>query len=125
MNAIMTSPKAAALAAFLLTLPFMALNTIAANQIEPLYTIFKVDTAGAFWDHPVGHISLIAVLLLFPLGAMISIGPMLRKTADGGRGFYPANAILALSLLVFFMLVSGALLEEIYRCNILGIPNCD
>lgn len=125
MSAISTNPKAAAFTAFLLTLPFMILNTIAANQIEPLYTIFKVNTAGSFWDYPVGHISLLVVLLLFPLGATISIRPMLQKTNDGERKFYFVNILLAVIMVGFFVLISGALLEEIYRCNIIGVLNCD
>ena len=65
-NIVISNPKSAALIAFLFTLPFMVLNTIAGNQIEPFFTIFKVNTGGGFWDHPVGHISLIVALLLFP-----------------------------------------------------------
>jgi hypothetical protein len=65
-NIIFSNPKSAALVAFLFTLPFMVLNTIAGNQIEPFYTIFKVNTGGGFWDHPVGHISLIVSPASFP-----------------------------------------------------------
>lgn len=124
-NIIVSNPKSAALVAFLFTLPFMVLNTIAGNQIEPFYTIFKVNTGGGFWDHPIGHISLIIALLLFPLGAIIAIRPMLQKTENDRQKLYLVNIILAAIMFGFFFLISGALLEEIYGCNVLQIPNCD
>lgn len=117
--------KLAALVAFLFTLPFMILNTIAGNQIEPFYTIFEVNTGGGFWDHPVGHISLIAALLLLPVGAVIAIRPMFHMGADGTRKFHLVNITLAVIMIAFFFLISGALISEIYRCNVLQIPNCD
>lgn len=124
-NMIVLNPKSAALIAFLFTLPFMVLNTIAGNHIEPFYTIFMVNTGGGFWDHPIGHISLIIALLLLPAGAVISIRPMLQRQADGTRRFLFINTLLAVILLTFFFLVSNALISEIYRCNVLDIPNCD
>lgn len=124
-NIVISNPKSAALIAFLFTLPFMVLNTIAGNQIEPFFTIFKVNTGGGFWDHPVGHISLIVALLLFPIGAVISIRPMFQKGADGKRKFHLMNVLLAVIMVFLFVLISGALISEIYRCNVLQIPNCD
>src|SRR6185436_20107245 len=41
-NRLVSNPKSAALVAFLFILPFMVLNTIAGNQIEPFFTIFEV-----------------------------------------------------------------------------------
>lgn len=125
MTNITTNARAAALIGFLLTLPFMLLNTIASNQIEPLATLFKINTAGGFWDHPIGHISASIALLLLPCGAVIAMRPMFQKGAAGKRKFYWLNILLALLLLGLFVLIAGALLEEIYRCNVLQIPNCD
>lgn len=120
MKNIISNPKPAALIGFLFTTPFMLLNTIAGNQIEPFYTIFKINTAGAFWDYPVGHISAIVALLLLPLGAFVAIRPVFQQ-----RKVYALNLMLALILLCLFVLISTALAEEIYRCNVLLIPNCD
>jgi hypothetical protein len=103
----------------------MILNTIAGNQIEPFFTIFKVNTGGNFWDHPVGHISLIVALLLLPTGAIISTRPLFQKGANGQRKFHLINVLLAASMLALFVLISVALLSEVYRCNVLLIPNCD
>jgi len=124
-NIVISNPRSAALIAFLFTLPFMVLNTIAGNQIEPFFTIFEVNTGGGFWDHPVGHISLIVALLLFPIGAVISIQPMFQKGADRKRKFHLMNVLLAVIMVFLFVLISGALISEIYRCNVSQIPNCD
>ena len=124
-NTLISNPKSAALVAFLFTLPFMVLNTIAGKQIEPFFTIFEVNTGGGFWDHPVGHISLIVALLLLPIGAIIAMRPIFQKGADGKRKFHLLNILLAAVMLFLFILISGALLSEIYRCNVLQIPNCD
>ncbi len=125
MKNIISNPKSAALIGFLLTLPFMLLNTIANNEIEPFFTFFKINTAGGFWDHPIGHIAVIVALLLLPFGAVISIRPMFQKGADGKRKFHLMNILLAVIMLALFVLISGALISEIYRCNVLQIPNCD
>lgn len=120
MKNVISNPKAAALTGFLFTMPFMLLNTIAGNQIEPFYTIFKINTGGAFWDHPVGHISALVALLLLPLGAFIAVWPGLQK-----RKMYLVNMLMGVLMLGCFVLISGAFIDEIYRCNILLIPNCD
>jgi len=125
MKNVHVNPRSAALIAFLFTLPFMVLNTIAGKQIEPFFSIFEVNTAGGFWDHPVGHVSLVVALLLLPIGAIIALWPIFQKGADGRRKLHLMNILLAAALLCLFFLISGALLEEIYRCNILLIPNCD
>jgi hypothetical protein len=125
MRSISSNPKSAALASSVLILPLLILNSIAGNQLEPLYSIFKVNTGGGFWDHPIGHISLVIALLLLPVGAVIAMRPMLHTGADARRQFYLINGVLALLMLALFFLISGALLEEMYRCNVLQIPNCD
>lgn len=125
MRSIILNPRFAVISALLLTLPFILLNTIANRQIEPFFTFFKIDTAGGFWDYPVGHISASVALLLLPVGAVIAARPMVQKGADGRRKFYWLNGLLAVLLCAFFVLITGALFEEIYRCNVLQIPNCD
>lgn len=125
MKAIISNPKPAALISLLLTLPFILLNTIAINSIEPFFTIFKINTGGGFWDHPIGHSTALVALLPLPCGALISIRPMLQASGARKREFYLMNILLSVILLTASVLITGALLEEIYRCNVLQIPNCD
>ena len=125
MQSGISNPKSAMLIGLLFTLPFILLNTIANNHIEPFFSIFRVNTGGGFWDHPVGHISLVLALIFLPVGAIISIWPMTMRGEDGKRKYHFVNVLFAVLLLALFVLISGALLEEIYRCNILQVPNCD
>ncbi|MGH7598481.1 MAG: hypothetical protein ACREOI_19160 [bacterium] len=112
MKNIISKPKSAALLAFLLFLPAMLLNTIAANEIEPFFTFFKVGTSGGFWANPIGYLAIIVCLLLLPVGGVIAIRPMIQKGADGTRRLYLINGILAAIMLVFFILVSGVLIAD-------------
>lgn len=125
MKAVIANPKPAALISLLFTLPFILLNAIAINRIEPLFTIFQINTGGAFWDYPIGHSTALIALLLLPCGAIIALRPMLQVSADGKRKFYWMNAFLTVLLLAAFVLIASALIEEIYRCNVLQVPNCD
>lgn len=125
MKALISNPKSAALLSLLLTLPLILLNTIAINRIEPFFTIFQINTGGNFGDHPLGHSAALVALLLLPCGALISLRPLLQTGGGGKRAFYLVNIFLSMLLLAAFVLITGALIEEIYRCNVLQIPNCD
>ena len=124
MKALIANPKSAVLFSLLLTLPLILLNTIAINRIEPFFTIFQINTGGNFRDHPIGHSAALLALLLLPCGALISVRPLLQP-GGGKRTFYLVNIFLSVLLVAVFVLIVGALLEEIYRCNLLRIPNCD
>lgn len=125
MKAMISNPKSAALFSFLLTLPLILLNTIAINRIDPFFTIFQINTAGSFWDYPIGHSTALVALLLLPCGAAIALRPLLQTGGSGKQAFYLVNIFLSVIMLAAFVLISGALIEEIYRCNVLQIPNCD
>ncbi len=116
-----TNPKLAALGGVLLALPFLAANAIVGNRIEPFFSLIRpaVHTSGR------EYVLLVSVLLLIAVGALVSARPMLRKAADGTRRLYLANAIVAALLFIFFIFVSVGLGSDIYRCDVLGIPNCD
>jgi hypothetical protein len=68
---------------------------------------------------------LFMVVLLIPVGAFLAAHPLLQNGADGTRRFYAVNAILATILCMVFVVLSVGLGSETYRCDILGIPNCD
>lgn len=125
MKAMLSNPKSAVLFSLLLTLPLILLNTIAINRIEPFFTIFQINTGGSFGDHPIGHSAALVALLLLPCGAVISIRPLLQTGGGGKRIFYLINIFLSVLMVAAFVLITGALIEEIYRCNVLQIPNCD
>ena len=121
MKNIISNPKSAALVGFLFALPFLTLNTIVGNRIEPFFSLIRPDTHTG----PFEYVLLALVLLLIPIGGFIAARPMLQKGADGERKFYLLNIILAAILVTGGIALFVVLGSEIYRCDVLHIPNCD
>lgn len=121
MKTMISNPKLAALIGFCSALPFMMLNAIVGGRIEPFISMIRPTTHTSSLE----YMLLAFVLLLLPLGAFVAVRPSLQKGADGTRKLYIANAILAVVLVAGFVVIAGALGEELYRCDVLLIPNCD
>ena len=121
MKNISANPRLAALVGFLFVLPFLIMNTIVGSQIEPFYSLLRPQG-----PQPVGEYALLFTsLLVLPfIGAFIAARPMLQKE-DGKRKFYLLNSIIVAILLIFSITLSIGLGTEIYRCDVLHIPNCD
>jgi hypothetical protein len=111
-----TSPRPAALAGLVFLLPFLILNTIVGSRIEPLFSLIRpgIDTS------PREYVLLFGVVFLIPAGAFLALRPMLSN-----RRFYALNAISAALLVFAFGALVMGIGSEIYRCDILRIPNCD
>jgi hypothetical protein len=112
--------QSAAIAALLLALPFVLLNVVVSARIEPLHgwiTRLEVHNIGGYGP---GFFLLVVLLLLWPIGAFVAVRPLLRE-----RRWRVINLALGGLLLVGFLFVGGTLGEEIYRCDILRVPNCD
>lgn len=114
-------PTAAAVRGSLLLLPFVIANTIVANRIEPFFSLIRPGAHSS----PREYVLLAVVLLLIPLGALVAALPLLARDATGARRFHPLNAVLAGFLLAVFFALAAGLGAEIYRCDILGLTNCD
>lgn len=114
------SPNIAAGIGALFILPFILLNAIVGNRIEPFISFIRPDT----------HTSLLEIILLaiawllLPIGAFISGRPLLQIGPNGKRTMHLINASVSLILLITFVLLSG-LWTEIYQCEVVQIPNCD
>ena len=84
---------------------------------------------------PIGLLFAAVILDLEPLGALlrsilplamaVTSWPMIRREVDGRRRVYAANLAVAAFVGVLMLVTWGALLEEIVRCDVMGIPNCD
>lgn len=123
MKNIATAPKSAAIVGFLFVLPFLILNTIVGAQIEPFYSLMRPE---GYHTGPSEYVLLFTLLLVLPLiGAFIAVRPMFRKGEDGKRKFYVLNIVIAAILLIGSITLPIGLGTEIYRCNVLQIPNCD
>jgi hypothetical protein len=120
MRSAATESRFAAIGAVLFALPFVLLVVVVSARVEPIYgwiARFDLNNAGGFG---LGFLLFVVLLLLWPIGAFVAVLPMLRE-----RRWRRLNLALAALLLLGFVYVSVALAEEIYRCDILGVPNCD
>jgi hypothetical protein len=107
-----------ALLGFLLATPFLVLNFIVALRIEPAYSLLGLFPA--MRNSPFLPLGL---LLLFPIGAYISLRPWIENKKKGGG--YMLNVLVAGLLLLLFVPIFSALASELYRCSVLLVPNCD
>lgn len=121
MRNITANPKWAALVGLFFVAPFMILNAIIGEKIEPFISLIRPDTHTSLLE----YVLLFIVLFLLPVGAFIAIGPMCLKKAGAKRSFYLVNFTLAAVLLAAFVFISFGLGSDIYRCDVLQIPNCD
>ena len=124
MRGVLESPRASALVGLLAALPLLAANAIVGGRIEPLFSIIR---PGAHTT-PAEYALLTVLLLLLPVGAYIALRPLLGARAERESalsGPRVANWAVAAVLLVAFVAISASLGEEIYRCDVLQIPNCD
>jgi hypothetical protein len=114
------APSKAALVGALCTLPFLAANLIVVNRIEPFFSLIRPGLHTSARE----YVLLAVVLLLLPVGAFIAARPIFGRP-DGPRRFHAVNALLSLGLVLVFLTLAAALGSEIYRCDVLGVPNCD
>ena len=116
-----TRPAVAAVAGGLCLLPFLAANAVVGNRIEPFFSLIRPGEHTSARE----YVLLAGLLALVLAGAFVAAAPMLRRGDDGRRRFYPLNAALALGLGLMFVAISYGLGSDIYRCDVLGLPNCD
>src|SRR5689334_18157926 len=107
-NTLSLKPNQAALVGILFALPFLILNGVISQRIEPLFTLIRPGKHTS----PLEIVLLTIIILLFPTGAFISALPIYRK-----KKFYPINIFAALALLAIFFMLSTVLLSELYRCD--------
>jgi hypothetical protein len=60
-----------------------------------------------------------------PLGAVIAARPLFESNTDRKPAVYLVNGVLAALMLIVFVALLAALGTDIYRCDVLRIPNCD
>lgn len=112
------SANKAALIGFLFSIPFWFVNFIVALKIDPFYG--WLETMPFLRSTPVLPLIL---LMLFPIGAFISIRPLLKKGAKTKN--LMLNIAVSLIMFAVFLLLANILGSEFLNCEILAIPNCD
>jgi hypothetical protein len=103
-----------------LVLPFFGLNLVVVHRVDQLFSWIRPGVQTGTFEYPI----LIAVLLLIPLGAAIALAPA-RHLVQGRRRIPVLNAVIAVLLVAGFVTLSITIGEEIVRCDVLQIKNCD
>jgi hypothetical protein len=114
-------PGTAALVGGLFAVPFLTANAIVAKRIEPFFSFIRPGLHTSAIEYAL----LVFVIGCLPVGAFISARPLWNRDAGGARHLHALNAVVAATLLVGFAVLTAALGSEIYRCDVLQIPNCD
>ena len=126
MNTIATNPKLAALTGLILILPIGILLPTIFLEIESIEIVLKsVLTSDGNQPNTFGFAYMLLGMLALPVALSISVWSTLRKTGDGKRHVYAVNLVVAGIAAALMVPTWGALAEEIYRCDVLRIPNCD
>ena len=113
--------KIAALVGALCVLPFLTANAIVANRIEPLFSFIRPGPHTSGFE----YLLLAVVLALIAVGAFIAGRPLFDRTAPPASRIFIVNGAISVLLLLVFLVLSVAIGTEIYRCDVLRIPNCD
>ena len=121
MKILPTGATPAALLGVLFLLPLLGLNTIVANRIEPFFSTIR--PAGE--TSPAEYVLLALALLVLPIGACVALGPTFARPAHQTRRVPLFNGLIAGVLIAVFLAVAAGWASDIYRCDILRIPNCD
>ena len=114
------NPGMAALAGGLFGLPLFVANAIVAQRIEPFFSMIRPGPHTSTFE----LVLLAGVLACLPLGACLAARPLLDPKARRASTWL-VNGTMSVLLLVAFVLVSAGLGADIYRCDVLRIPNCD
>ncbi len=111
----------AALIGGLFIVPLLAANLIVSRRIEPFFSFIRPGPHTSAFE----YLLLGIVLACLPVGAFIAARPLCRRGANAKPSAYLINELLVAGMLALFVLLSTTLGAEIYRCDVLGIPNCD
>jgi hypothetical protein len=63
--------------------------------------------------------------LLLPVALVVTLLPMIRRGPDDKRRLYPVNLLVCAVIAIPLAMTLYGIGDELYRCDIRGIPNCD
>ncbi|HRN96556.1 MAG TPA: hypothetical protein PLD54_03870 [Candidatus Levybacteria bacterium] len=98
------NPNYGALIGFISSIPFLVGNLIAVRNIEPFYS---------FLDSFATPLLPMSLLILFPIGALISALPMFKN-----KKIYLLNVIVSILLLLVFLILFLEFYKQTVKLNI-------
>lgn len=106
----------AALLGIVSLLPFLLLNGIIVNRVEPFFSLIRPTERISILEYSL----FITMLFCMPVGAYLSLKPVIHD-----KKLYPLNILIATLGISIFLLLFYVIGAEVYRCEVLHIPNCD
>jgi hypothetical protein len=117
---MVSRPRLAAVIGAALALPFLLLNAVVVSRLDPVFSWIRPGVHTGPFETAI----LVGAVLLVAVGAVVALAPVRRASRESGRSPV-ANLVIALVLLIGFAFLAIGLGEEVVRCEILGVPNCD
>ena len=118
---VIKQPHAAAVTGALTLAPLAALSAVVGERIEPFFSLIRPGPHTGAAE----HLLLVAALLLLPVGAFVAGRPLTQRGPGGMRPLHALNGAVVALLASAFVAISFGFGAEIYRCDVLRIPNCD
>lgn len=106
----------------ILIVPFLIVNAISNTGYEPYYEQWHIGDPGDIFG--LGFVLLTVTLALFLIGAYIAVQPAIHRHPAEKLRRYTVNIMLASFLVFGFVLISGALAQDVYRCDIASTKSC-
>ena len=114
-------PGVAAAAGALTLAPLAGANAVVGGRIEPFFSLIRPGAHTSAAEYAL----LAVVLLLLPLGAFVAARPLPSPRGGGMRPVHALNVAVAALLVGAFVTLSWGVGSELYRCDVLRVPNCD
>ncbi len=122
----MHEPRRAAIGGLALAAPMALLLAAVVLEFDPLTRLLQGILMGdGGQPNAFGRVYMLAGLVLLIPAFIVAVSPMLQGAADRRRHIYPANVAVMVVVGVLIVATWGALIDEVVRCDVLGIPNCD
>lgn len=99
-----------------LSLPFLIANVLVATQAQFFLSLLRPLGQATGYE----QILVLILVALVGVGGIVALLPMLKD-----RRPYLVNAIVGAALVAFALFAGYGLGMDVYRCDILKIPNCD
>jgi hypothetical protein len=122
MKTLISNPRLAAIASFILALPLGFTYVVLMFEIEPLARLlnelFTIEgQQGEIEINTLGRIVIYGGLLLLPVALALNLQPILKREGlEGKRRFYAINLIVCAVILLLITVTWGALLMEQIYC---------
>jgi hypothetical protein len=104
-----------------LFMPMFLMNLFAVMDIPTFDNMFRhVFSVDGFTLNPYGTLTIFILLLLVPIGGVITLMPMFQQ-----RKIFLLNLLVGLFMISVFAMFVYGMGHDMYKCDILKIPNCD